>query len=332
MERFVFWAAITIAVIFGIGAMVGGSRFASGDGWGIHIDADGGTDPVLETTAGNLAPQTLEGTELRLKHLAALVTITPEDRQDYVVEITSPGGTPMPVVSSDDGRVTIDGRLRGRISRCTNDGGAELRGYGTVSQESMPRINIRAPRTLNISRSGAGTTQIGASEALELDFSGCSEATVADVVQALDVDFAGSGRVTAGAARRLNADVAGSGHLQVGAMAEGAKVDVAGSGEVTIASVTGEFTSDGAGSGNVSVNGGAVTDANVDLAGSGDVTIAAPVQHLTVSIVGSGDVDVQGTVGEIDADIAGSGGVRARAVTGEIRKEIWGSGDVRVGE
>ncbi len=332
MERFVFWAAIMIAVIFGVGAMIGGSHFADGEGFGIHIDAEGGTAPIVDTSPGNLAPQTYQGSELNLKHLAAVVTITPEDRQDYIVEIESPGGAPMPVVSSDEGRVTIDGRLRGRIARCTEDGGAELRGYGTLGPANLPRINIRAPRGLSISRSGAGSTQVGATESLELDFSGCSEATVGDVAQTLDVDFAGSGHVQAGAARRLNADVAGSGHLDVGVVAEGAKVDVAGSGEVTIASVTGDFTSDGAGSGNVEIRGGALTEANIDLAGSGDVTVAAPVQRLTVSIVGSGDVDVQNTVGEIDADIAGSGSVRARAVTGEVRKEIWGSGEVVVGQ
>ena len=326
MERFVFVVAVTIAVLFGIVAAFGGPDF------NFHVDIDGGgTSPVVETTAGRLEPQTYVGDELSLKHLVAFVTITPEDRTDYLIEIDSPGGTPMPTVSADGGRVVIDGRLRGRVSRCNDDGSAELRGYDTITTANVPRVNIRAPRALRVSRSGAGRTEIGATQELSLDLSGCGTVTAADVAGELDLDVAGSGDVHAGAARHLRADVAGSADVTVGAVAEGADVDLAGSGSVAIASLSGEFSADGAGSGNVSVGGGAITVANIDLAGSGDVDIAASVQTLRVSIVGSGDVDVSNTVGDIEADIAGSGGVSARAVTGAVRKEVWGSGDVNVG-
>lgn len=328
MERFVFITAVTIAILFGIGAVFGG-----GNHFSFQIDDEGiGTAPIVETTAGQFAGEALQGSELRLRHLAAHVTITPEDRTDYLIEITSPGGTPMPTVSADEGRVIIDGQLRGRVSRCDESGGAELRGYGTVTNEQMPRITIRAPRALNVSRSGAGTTEIGASQSLDLEVSGCSSVTTADVVDELSVDLAGSANIRAGAARRLSADVAGSGEVFVANVAEGADVDIAGSGSVTIASLNGEFSADGAGSGNVAVQGGAVTLASIDLAGSGDVDIAATVQSLNVSIVGSGDVTVTNTVGELDADIAGSGGVSAQAVTGAIRQEVWGSGEVQVGQ
>lgn len=328
MERFVFIAAVTIAILFGIGAVVGGPHF----NFSVDLDDDGvGTAPVVATTAGRLEPQAFSGDELRLKHLAAIVIITPEDRADYLIEIDSPGGAPMPTVSSSNGNVVVDGQLRGRISRCNDDGGAELRGYGAVAAANLPRITIRAPRTLRIDRSGAGSTEIGATESLNLDFSGCGAVTAADTAGELNLDVAGSGTVRAGAARRLDADVAGSAEVSVGVVAEGASVDIAGSGAVTIASLNGELSSDGAGSGNLSVQGGAITVANVDLAGSGDVTIAGTVQTLEVSIVGSGDVDVANTVGDINADIAGSGSVSARAVTGAVHKEVFGSGDVRVG-
>ena len=327
MERFVFVVAVTIAVLFGIVAAFGGPHF--------NFDMDiegGGTAPIVETTAGRLDAQPHQGRELDLKHLVAIVTITPEDRTDYLIEIDSPGGTPMPTVSSDEGRVVIDGRLRGRVSRCHEDGSADLRGYDDITVANLPRITIRAPRTLNISRSGAGRTEIGPSEALTLELSGCGAVTAGDVTNDLVLDVAGSGDINAGAARHLNADVAGSADVVVGAVAEGAEVDIAGSGSVTIASLNGDLSADGAGSGNVNVSGGAITMANVDLAGSGGVDIAASVQTLNVSIVGSGDVDVTNTVGDIDADIAGSGGVSARAVTGAVRKEVWGSGDVNVGQ
>ncbi|MBN8608838.1 MAG: DUF2807 domain-containing protein [Caulobacterales bacterium] len=326
MERFVFVVAIAIAVLFGLGAVFGGPHF------NFDVDVDGGgTSPVLETSAGRLEATAFAGNELRIRHGVARVTITPEDRQDFLIEINSPGGVPMPEVSSDDARVTIDGRLRGRISDCHDDGTAELRGYGAITAENLPVINIRAPRDLVLERGGAGTTEIGATESLNIDVTGCGTVTAADIAGPLEVDLAGSGQLTTGAAQSLNADVAGSGQVTVGAVREYAQIDIAGSGTVNIGSLTGQLNADAAGSGNVNVQGGAVTVAELDLAGSGNVEIAAPVQTLNASIVGSGNVSVSNIVGDIDAEIAGSGSVSAQSVTGAVRKEVWGSGDVQVG-
>lgn len=330
MERFVFVAAVTIALIWGFVAMFGGGRFIHINGdW--DIDADARLAPLVEVAPGTMEAQTFSGSELNLKHLAANVVITPEDRTDYVIEIANPAGrAPMPEVTVSGGRITVDGRLSRRIERCS-EGGAELRDYGAVSAEELPRVTIRAPRSLNISRSGAGSMEIGPTESLDLDFSSCGAAALGDVSGPLNIDLAGSGHITAAAAQSLRADVAGSGQLAVGAVASGANIDIAGSGEVRLASLTGDLAADGAGSGNLAIQGGSINDASVDLAGSGDVDIAAPVRRLNVSIVGSGSVDVAGEVGEIDADIAGSGDVTARSVTGSVRKDVWGSGDVRVG-
>lgn len=331
MERFVFVAAVTIAIIWGVVAMFGGGRFIHIDGdW--DIDADARLAPLVEVAPGSLAAQTYVGNELSLRHLAANVVITTEDRADYTIEIANPAGrAPMPEITVEGGRITVDGRLSRRIERCTEGGGADLREYGSVSAEDLPRVTIRAPRTLQVSRSGAGTIEIGPSQSLDLDFSSCGTGSVGDVTGPLDIDLAGSGQITAGSAQTLNADVAGSGVLAVGAVAQNASVDIAGSGEVRIASLNGDLSADGAGSGNLSIQGGSINEANVDLAGSGDVDIAAPVRSLQVSIVGSGSLDVTAEVGSIDADIAGSGNVRARSVTGSVSKEVWGSGDVRVG-
>jgi hypothetical protein len=326
MERFVFVAAIAIAVLFGVAAVFGRHIHL-----GINGDG-GGTAPIVEVAPGRMEAQAFSGEELRIRHAAAMVAIIPEDRGDFLIEIdNSAGRAPLPTVSTDAGRVLVDGGLRGRISRCTEGGGASLRGYGDMTAADLPRITIRAPRRLSLDRTGAGITEIGPLESLDLDLSGCGAVTAGDIAEEANLDVAGSGSVSAGAVRTLTADVAGSGEVSVGAVAEGANVDIAGSGSVTIASLTGDLSADGAGSGNVTVQGGSVGEANVDLAGSGDVDIAAPVRRLVVSIIGSGDVDVQGEVGDIEAEIAGSGSVRARAVTGTIRKEVLGSGDVRVG-
>jgi hypothetical protein len=333
MERFVFVAAIAIAIIFGIGAVVGGPHFSFHADWD---DDDGirGTAPIIAVSPGRMEAQTYAGADLRLRHMAAVVTITPEDRTDFAVEIdNSAGRLPMPTVASDGGRLVIDGQLRGRVRDCNGEGGATVRGYGegAFTAADLPRITIRAPRTLRVDRSGAGTTEIGATQELNLDISGCSLTIAGDVAGPLELDVAGSGDVRIGAAQSLNADVAGSAEVNVGAVADGAEIDIAGSGSVTLASLTGSLNADGAGSGSVEVQGGSVSSAEIDLAGSGGVTIAAPVQSLNVSIVGSGDVDVNGVVGDLEAEIAGSGGVSAHSVTGSVRQEVWGSGEVSVG-
>lgn len=327
MERFVFVVAIVIAVFFGIKAMVGDHD------WGIHIETDGaGTAEIASTTGGSLAPQTFAGSSLRVRHAVARVVVTPEDRTDFQIEITSPGGVPMPTVEVNGDRVTVDGHLRGRISNCREDGTADLRGYDPITVDNLPTITIRAPRALVMERGGAGTTEIAAAESVNFDLVGCGAAQVGDVSGALELDIAGSGTVTAGAARTLNVDMAGAGDVTVGAVSEYAQIDIGGAGDVTIASLTGQLNADSAGAGNIAIQGGAITVAEIDMAGSGDIDIAAPVQTLNVSMVGSGDVDVANAVGDIDADIAGVGVVSARSVTGTITKDVMGPGDVRVGQ
>lgn len=328
MERFVFVAAVTVAVIFAIVAVVGKGEF------GAHFgDADAfGASELVEVSPGRMEAAAFAGASLRIREAAARVTIIPEDRQDFQIEIdNSAGRAPMPTVTVSDGKVIIDGHLRGRIDDCRSDGGADLEHYGELAADQLPAITIRAPRTVDIDRSGAGTTEIGPAQALDLDFSGCGAVAAGDVAGNLEVDLAGSGTIRTGAARSLDVDLAGSGELTTGAIAETAEIDVAGSGAVTIAGLTGDLNADAAGSGSLTVQGGEVRTAEVDLAGSAVVTIAAPVRTLNVSIVGSGGVEVTNTVGDLEADIAGSGSVSVQAVTGTVQRQVYGSGEVRIG-
>ena len=327
MERFVFIAAVTIAVLFGLGAMFGGPHM---NNWHWSMDAEGGTAPVVAVAPGAMAAQTFEGQYLRLRSVAANVTIIPEDRADYSVEIDNAAGlAPMPTVSTDEGHVVIDGQLRGRIGGCGGDT-ISLRGYSDVPVAQLPHITIRGPRSLDVDRSGAGTTEIGATSQLSLDFSGCGTATVGDVAGDFDLDIAGAGELTGGAVGHLSADVAGSGDITLGTISRGAEVDLSGSATIQIASLSGDLNMDAAGSSNVTIRGGSVGTAEIDMAGSGDLEIDAPVQVMNVSIMGVGDIDVSGTVGDLDADIAGPGTITVAAVTGSLRQDIAGPGSVHV--
>ncbi|QGZ95003.1 GIN domain-containing protein [Terricaulis silvestris] len=325
MERFVFITAVTIAILMGLWAMFGRSNFD------FHMDADGrGISPVVELAPGTMAAQTFAGTYLDIRSAAANVTIIPEDRTDFSVEIDNSAGlAPMPTVGVEGENLIIDGQLRGRIHGCDGDS-LSLRGYGDVAQNQLPRITIRTPRALDVDRSGAGNTEIGAAESVSLDFSGCGTARIGDVTGDLDLDIAGAGEVTAGAARHVSADVAGAGDITLGAISAGADLDISGAATVTIASLTGDLSTDAAGASEIRINGGSIGTAEIDMAGSGDLEIAANIATMNVSIMGVGDIDVAGTVGDLDVDIAGPGSVTVQAVTGSLQQDIAGPGSVTV--
>lgn len=323
MERFVFITAIVVAVGYAIVAMVSST---------VHVDlGDGvGAAPIVQLAAGNMASRTYQGTELEIKHAAALVTVTPEDRQDYAIEITNPGHAPMPTISVDEGHIVIDGNLRGRIGDCSKDS-VDLRGYANVARTDLPHITIHAPRTLNTSFSGAVFGEIGPAQQVEGGFSGCGETTIADVAGTLKVSLAGSGAVHAGAAQGLEANVSGSGDISTAAITGSASANISGSGTITLASLNGSLQNNSSGSAALHIQGGNISTADINLIGSAGAKIDGTVQNLKVSGLGSGDVEVTAAVHDVDADLVGSGDVRVAQVTGAVTRHSVGSGTVVVG-
>jgi hypothetical protein len=323
MERFVFVTAIVIAVVYAAVAMLGSH---------IQVNFSDAIDPspVVQVAPGTMTTQTFAGKDLHIKDAAAVVTITPEDRQDFSIQIDNPGHAPMPAISATDGDVVVDGKLRGRIRECDDDS-VELRGYSTVSRTDLPHIIIHAPRALTTEVNGAVYADVAAAQSVDGTFSGCGQSTIADVAGALKITSNGSGAVHASAAQSLEAQLSGSGRVETGAIAGDANITTDGSGSVTISSLNGNLVGHSSGSGGVHVQGGHIGTADITLVGSGGATIGAPVQTLKVHGVGSGDVEVTAPVGNIDADLVGSGDVIAPSMTGAMTGHQVGSGRVRVG-
>jgi hypothetical protein len=111
-----------------------------------------------------------------------------------------------------------------------------------------------------------------------------------------------------------------------------AGASMAGSGDMTIDRVEGDsFSSDGSGSGALSIAALAVKDAHFSLAGSGSVSAKGTADSVKIDIAGSGDVDAKElTAKSADVSIAGSGDVKAQ-VNGTASVSIMGSGDVDLG-
>ncbi|MDX2236634.1 MAG: DUF2807 domain-containing protein [Hyphomonadaceae bacterium] len=325
MERAALVFGVILAIgfaVWGLAERTGGVSFRIG---GLH------EEPIHEVAQGVFSGGRFPGGTVRIRNSAAIVRILPEDRSDITVDIDNPGDVPMPVVSTRDGDVVIDGRLGGRIDDCLDEGGALLDGYGLVAMERLPVITLRTPRRLDLTVDGAVAAEIGALEAADLTFSGCSGGAVGDVAGALDMVLAGSGDVRVGAAQTVEVRIAGAGSVALGAVREALDAVIAGSGNLTAASLEGRLEARSAGSGSAEIQGGRISDADISIAGSGDITVRAPIQRLDASIVGSGDIEVTAPVGDLDVDIAGSGAVRAPTVTGERSLNTIGSGRLEVG-
>ena len=326
MERFVFVAAIVVASIFALGAI-----FGKYDGqFAFHFDDEHRTAELVQLAPEQVPAQSYQASSIRLRHVAARIMVTAEDRTDVSIEIDNPGGAPTPEISLDGGRLSLDGRLRGRLGSCSEEG-VELRGYGFVAYQDAPLITIRAPRDLDLDIAGAGRAEIGETERLTLDVNGCAHAAAANVTGQAKLDLNGSGQITLAGAETASVDLNGSGRVRIEQARAGADAEVNGSGAIVFASLSGPLSFDNRGSGEMEVLAGAVTEARIDLFGSGRVRVNAPIQSLDVSIFGSGDVEAPLSVGDLDAEIFGSGDVRVGAVTGATRQEARGSGSVRVG-
>ena len=326
MERFVFVTAITLALIYGAWRLWGVPSFSfADDDFGRH-----GTEAVMPVAAGH-SSQSYNAQGIAVRHAAARLQIIPEDRQDYVIEITNPGSTPMPSVEMDGDTVVIDGHVRGRVKDCHDDGGARIDGYGDFQMAQLPQIVVHTPREVQVEASGAVRTEIGASRSVKGEFRGCGDAQIADVTGLLELETAGTGNITAGAAQGLEVEMAGTGQVTAGAVTDHAKIATRGTGDVSIASLTGALDGTAAGTGSMTVAGGAISTASLEIFGTGNAHIAAPIQRLEAQIMGPGDVNVTAAVGDLDAEVYGPGSVSVASVTGSVQREVRGPGRVTVG-
>lgn len=305
MERFLVGAALAAAALIALGSSIGPSAFQ------FHINSDDESGVVEGAPLVVGTEQTFEAQELDLRGLAALVTVTPEDRTDVAVVLVNAGKLPAVNVRQTDDRVTLDGGLGRRVRKCA-DGApftVTVNGIGDLNEADLTRIEIKTPRDVKMNVADGVRATIGPSDSVEVSFAGCAGGSIGDVNGRLAIDSAGSGDVTAGAAQAVETNIAGSGEVTLGAVSQGLEVSIAGSGSTRAASVTGPFEASIAGSGDVDVQGGAISTATISIAGSGDVSIGAPIQELDASIMGSGDVNVASVSGPVKRSVVGSGGV-----------------------
>jgi hypothetical protein len=252
---------------------------------------------------------------VEIRDAVVRVTVIPEDRPDVKVEIltTNPG---LPLQIRTEGTTTvISGGLAHRIYDCHTRGDhptAWVRGIGSVDYKDMPQVVIHTPRAVAIDASGAVYGSVGRAGSLDLENSGCSAWTVADVTGDATLRESGAGSVRMGSTGKLDVRLSGAGNVHATQVRQGLDATVSGAGGVTIDTLSGAM--------------------QAHLSGVGHIKVAqGHVGAVHASITGVGGVDFGGQAESLDASISGFGGIRVKTVTGPVTKSISGGGHVTIG-
>jgi hypothetical protein len=148
----------------------------------------------------------------------------------------------------------------------------------------------------------ATESKIGKVSSAKISLAGTGRIDVAAVTGPLDLDIAGSGKVTVGPSQRVKADIAGAGDTALGPIAEGLDVDIAGSGNISTPRVNGPVKVDIAGSGSVNIADGVANPLHVDIMGSGDFSFGGTAVNPHVSSFGSGSVKIKAYKGHMSSE------------------------------
>jgi hypothetical protein len=252
---------------------------------------------------------------VEIRDAVARVTVVPEDRADVKVEMLTTNAALPIEVRTEGSQTVIAGNLAHRITDCHTRGdhpSAWVRGVGRIDYENMPQIVIHTPRAVVVDTGGAVYGAVGRAASLDLENSGCSAWTLADIAGDAKVRESGAGSVRMGSAGHLQARLSGAGNLHATQVRQGLDATLSGAGSVNIDDLTGAMMAHVSGVGHIKVAQGH----------------AAAVQ---ASVSGVGSVDFGGDAQSLDASISGFGGIRVKAVSGPVTKSISGGGHVAVG-
>ena len=252
---------------------------------------------------------------VEIRDAVARVTVVPEDRTDVKVDVlTSNAALPLDIRTSA-GRTVIDGNLRHRIRDCRNRSdhpGTRVEGVGEVTYDNMPQLVIHTPRAVSLSTNGVVYGSIGRSASVELENSGCSGWTLADVAGEATLHESGAGSVRMGASGRLALHISGAGSVHATQVRDGLEATLSGAGGVRIDDLRGPVMAHVSGTGRINVAQGHAT-------------------AIQASVSGVGGVDFGGDAQTLDASISGLGGIRVKAVSGSVTKSVSGIGRVTIG-
>lgn len=270
---------------------------------------------AIASLAGIAAAGHANAASVELRDAVARVTVIPEDRSDVKVEIVRPNPRLPLEVRASGPNVVVDGGLAHRIHSCR--GGphpsASVWGVGAVDAGSMPQVVIRTPRAVVLASNGAVVGAIGRAASVDLQDSGCSAWTLADVAGGVGIRESGLGTVRLGSAGRLEVQLSGRANIHAVQVREGLAARLSGQGELQVETLDGVLQADVSGMGRVRVAGGRASS-------------------VRARVSGVGGVDFGGSADSLDAAISGIGSVHVRQVTGPVSQSVSGMGHVVIDE
>jgi hypothetical protein len=252
---------------------------------------------------------------VEIRDAVARVTVVPEDRSDIKVEMLTTNGA-LPLEVRNEGSATVvTGNLAHRISDCHGRGdhpSVRVRGVGEVNWEDMPQVVIHTPKAVVLESNGAVYGVVGRAASLDMENSGCSGWTVADVAGEASLRESGAGSVKMGAAGKLTLRLSGAGSVHATKVSQALDATLSGVGGVNVDELAGSMMAHVSGVGHIKVAQGHAT-----------------AVHASVS--GMGGVDFGGDAQSLDASISGLGNVRIKSVSGQVVKSVSGGGHVSIG-
>jgi hypothetical protein len=266
-------------------------------------------------TALSAAGAAAAGPSVEIRDAVVRVTVIPEDRADVKVEMLTTNRSLPLDVKAVGSRTVISGDLAHRIYNCNTRGEhprAWVRGIGPVEFGDMPQVVIHTPKAVVIEAGGAVYGSVGRAGSLDLDNSGCSSWTIADVAGDATLRESGAGSVRMGSASRLELKLSGAGSVHATQVRQGLDARLSGAGGVHVEDLSGAMEAHVSGVGQIKVDQGH--------AGA-----------IRASVSGVGGVEFGGQAESLDASISGFGGIRVKSVSGQVTKSISGGGHVTVG-
>lgn len=244
--------------------------------------------------ASALVPAGARAAELVLEGLVARVTVLPEARSDFAVEVRPGSGSlPSVTISREGGRTLLTSGVE--VGACTRVDGRMRVGLRDGSQAEMseaPDVIIHAPRAFSLSGDNSGLIgQIGPAEDLDISQSGCAFWDVANVAGTLRAEMSGGARLTAGTSRSALLGASGGAAITTGAVAD-LVAEASGGGAIRVASVSGAAEATASGGGRIEIESGQGSTLRAHASGGGRIVHRGEVAALHATASAGGQIEV----------------------------------------
>jgi hypothetical protein len=281
------------------------------------IDGGPSVNKTLAMIIGacTLVPGGAWAAELVLDGLVARVTVIPEVRSDFAVEVRAgSGGLPDVSVSEEGGRALLTSGVE--VGACVGSGDrmqVGLRDGTRAEMSDAPEVIIHAPLTFSVSGANSGLIgQIGPAEDLAITQSGCVFWDVADVAGRLRVNLSAGARLTAGASDSTLLGASAGAAISTGAVSD-LVAEASAGGMIRVASASGSAEANAASGGSIEIKGGETTTLRAEASSGARIVHRGKVESLWADASVGGEVEVS----EVENVVSRSVSIGGRVVVGD---------------